>query len=348
MENTPFQFGISRSDTPSIVRFLDDELRQDAGFSIRDEFPAVFGDFPGGNSLYVESAGRVVSHVAYLTRVFRHPHFHFKVGLIGSVVTAEAFRGHGIASSLLREALLQLKNNGCLFAILWAENPEFYRPLGFERAGQEQSLKFTADEINDCEVTEAVVEFDPRLHAEGVWRLYRQHELTVDRSLQEFKRLCRIPNARIFVTLSDEGGVTSYIVIHKGLDFQNYIHEWGGTMDHVRANVARVQKQFFSDRELTLIAPGRYDLKKLRPLAVETSHGVVGMVKLLDRPRLRALYNDYLKLSGEKAWMGEEWGGDGRSVPTKTDSEFLRAVLGDDGRSAHPVLPFFLWGLDSI
>lgn len=347
MESVPLQFGHSRSDTPAIVRFLDEQLRPEAGFSVRDEFPAVFGDYPGGQSLYVESQGRVVSHVAYLTRVFRHPLFHFKVGLIGSVVTSEAFRGHGIASSLLREALLQLKNNGCLFAVLWAENSEFYRPLGFERAGWEQSLRFAASEIADADLNETVVAFDPRVHTEGIWRLYRQHSLTVDRSLQEFKRLCRIPNTRIFVT-ENHDSVSSYIVIHKGLDFENYIHEWGGKLEQVRANIARVQRQVFPDRELTLIAPGQYDLKCLRPMALESSTGVLGMVKLLDRPRLRAVYLDYLKATGAKLWMGEEWGGDGRSLPTKTDAEFMRAVLGHAGETPHPVLPFFLWGLDSI
>lgn len=348
METNSLHFGITPSHSPSIVRFLDGELRADAGFSVRDEYPAVFGDYPGGHSLFVKNAqGEVVAHVAYLTRVFTHSLYQFKIGLIGSVATAEPYRGHGIASALLREALMQLKSAGCLFAVLWAENPEFYRPLGFERAGREQALRFSAREIVDEDLSEPVFPFDPRRHTEGIWRLYRQHKVTVDRSLQEFKRLCRIPRARIFITANEETP-TSYIVIHKGLDFANYIHEWGGKLENVRANIARVQKQILPERDLTLIAPGDYDLKTLRNLAVQTTPGVLGMVRLLDRARLRAVYLDYLKAIGAKNWMGEEWGGDGRSVPTKTDQEFTRAVLGDDSPSEHPNLPFFLWGMDSI
>lgn len=347
MEQSSFHFGMSRSDSPAIVQFLDGELRPGAGFSIRDEFPAVFGEFPGGNSLYAEVGGNVVGHVAFLTRVFRHPLFYFKVGLIGSVVTAERFRGRGIASTLLREALSQLKNNGCFFSVLWAENPDFYRPLGFERVGREQSLRFSAAEIVEEDIAEKVVSFDPKRHMEAIWRLYHQHPLTVDRSLQEFKRLSRTPQARIFVTVTDEV-VTSYLVVHKGSDFENYIHEWGGRLESVRSNIAHVQKKVFGEKDLTLIAPGDWDLKKLRSLAKETQAGVVGMAKLLDRQRLRALYLDYLKAIGQKSWMGDEWGGDGRSVSSKTDSEFLRAILGDQGESSHPLLPFFLWGFDSI
>ncbi len=339
---------MASSDSPGIVRFLDAELRPHAGYSIREEYPSVFGDLPGGQSIYVESEGRVVSHVAYLTRVFRHPHFHFKVGLIGSVVTAQAYRGHGIASSLLREALLQLKNAGCLVAVLWAENAEFYSPLGFVRAGKEQAIRFSSSLISEADLIEPALEYDPKLHAESVWRLYRQHDLTVDRSLQECKKLCRIPHARVFVTQSPDGAVTSYLAVHKGMDFQDYIHEWGGSIESLRANIAWVQKQVYPDRELTLIAPGHYDLKLLRAISIGSSDGILGMIKLLDRPRLRALYFDYLKAIGEKSWMGEEWGGDGRSVPTKTEGEFIRGVFGESTPSAHPVLPFFLWGFDSI
>ncbi len=347
MDLSSLQVGITRSDSKPIVRFLDASLRQNAGFSIQDEYPAIFGDYPGGHSLYAEVGGEVIAHVAYLTRVFRHPLFHFKIGLIGSVVTHPDFRGHGIAPALLKEALLQLKNNGCLLSVLWTDNPDLYRPLGFERAGREQALRFSAAGIADADLSDPVFPFDPKRHVEGVYRLYLQHKLTVDRSLQEFKRLCRVPNARLFVTLNQDA-VTSYTVVNKGLDFPDYIHEWGGKLETVRANVARVQKQLMPEKQLTLIAPGDYDLKLLRLMSSDSWEGVLGMVRLLDRQRLRALYLDYLKAIGEKNWMGEEWGGDGRSVPTRTDSDFVSAVIGTDSKPEHPVLPFFLWGLDSV
>jgi GNAT superfamily N-acetyltransferase len=347
MEQTPVQFGIAKSDSLPIVQFLDEAIRPGVSFSVRDEFPSVFGDYPGGQSLFAEHSGKVIAHVAILPRVFRHPLFHFKVGLIGSVVTTPEFRGHGIASALLRESLVQLKNAGCLFAVLWAESPAIYKALGFERTGTEQSLRFSSSEIVDEDLTEAVYAFDSRKHVEGLWRLYRQHKVSIDRSLQEMKRLCRIPESKIFVTLSGET-VTSYIVVNKGLDFPNYIHEWGGRLETVRANIARVQRQYFPQTDLTLIAPGSYDLSLLRRMTKEHHVGVVGMMKLLDRQRLRAVYLDYLKASNERNWMDETWGGDGRSPSHRTDAEFMKAVLGDATTTATPKLPFFLWGLDSI
>jgi hypothetical protein len=119
-------------------------------------------------------------------------------------------------------------------------------------------------------------------------------------------------------------------------------------LESVRSNIAFIQKKVFGPSDLTLIAPGEWDLRKLRSLAKDSHPGVLGMAKLLDRPRLRAVYLNYLKATGAKSWMGEEWGGDGRSVPKKTDAEFLRAILGDETENTHPLLPFFLWGFDSI
>jgi GNAT superfamily N-acetyltransferase len=347
LESSSLSFGSIRSDDASIVRFLDEELRAQAGFSVRDEFPAVFQELPGGNSFYAEQNGKIVAHAACLTRIFRHPRFHFKVGLIGSVVTTPEYRGVGLASLLVKTALAELKNSGCFVAILWAENPAMYRALGFERAGREQSLQFSAPEISEDDLGEPVIEYDPKRHAEGVWRLYHQHRWTLDRSLQEMKRLCRVPGTKVFVTLNSDS-VTSYLAVQKGLDFPNYIHEWGGRMETVRSNIARVQKQFYPSHNLTLIAPAAYDLSLIRPLAQTHSVGVVGMMKLLDRGRLRAVYLDYLKAVGESNWLDDSWGGDGRSVSTKTDSEFVKAVFGDENEMDHPVLPFFLWGFDSI
>jgi hypothetical protein len=144
------------------------------------------------------------------------------------------------------------------------------------------------------------------------------------------------------------GSVTSYLAVQKGLDFPNYIHEWGGRLETVRNNIARVQRQFYPSQDLTLIAPAAYDLTVIRSLAQRHSVGVLGMMKLLDRGRLRAVYLDYLKSEGERIWLDESWGGDGRSVSTKTDSEFLKVVFGDESEPEHPLLPFFLWGFDSI
>ena len=51
-----------------LFRFLNSELRSKVSYSIKDEYPAVFGEFPGGISLLIRSENRIVAHAAFLVR----------------------------------------------------------------------------------------------------------------------------------------------------------------------------------------------------------------------------------------------------------------------------------------
>jgi len=331
-----------------IVGFLDHQLRDRAGFSIQDEYPAVFGEFPGGESLFIEREGRVVSHVAYVARDYHHPEYRLKVGLIGSVATAAEWREHGLASQLVRATLAEVKAKGCALALLWSDAPEFYVGFGFERAGRERDFRFSPQAMLDSSVT--ALPFDPGRHGHWVWRLYLKHAGRLDRSLEEQKRLFRVPKARVFVT-EKNGEVTSYIVIHKGADFANYVHEWGGDLMSVRDNVASTQRQFFPDQPLTLIAPAHYDLAPLRSIASEEWPGVLGLIKILDRGTVMATYLNHLKKLGHVASWQREAGTlkvDGQIYPVGQEGEMTRLVFGNEENPVLPVLPFFLWGFDSI
>lgn len=331
-----------------IVGFLDQQLRDRAGFSIQDEYPSVFGEYPGGESLFVERNGKVVSHLAYVARDFHHPEFRLKIGLIGSVATAAEYREQGFASTLVRSALTELKSKGCAIALLWSDTPEFYVGFGFERAGRERDFRFSPQAV--LEGATSSVPFDPGRHGHWIWRLYLKHAGRLDRSLEEQKRLFRVPKARVFVTEKD-GEVTSYLVIHKGADFANYIHEWGGDLMAVRDNIASTQKQFFAEQPLTLIAPSHYDLAPLRSIASEEWPGVLGLIKVLDRGTVMANYLNHLKKLGRVASWQRDAGTlkvDGQLYPVQQESDFIKLVFGNEETPVLPVLPFFLWGFDSI
>ena len=327
-----------------LIEFLDSTLRQDAGFSVREEYPSLFGEYPGGESWLIENDGRPASHLGIVVREFRHPAYRVKIGLIGSVVTAPEFRSHGMASLLIREALTALKRRGVAVCVLWSDASEFYRPFGFFRAGHEIDFKFSFSSVAGVpDINDQVMPYQPERHAHLTWHLYQRHEVKVDRSLEEHKRLMQIPRSRTFVT-EREGKVTSYIVENKGADFENYIHEWGGPILEVRRNLAWVQTRVMADRHLTLIAPAHYDLEPLRTIAVRRWEGVLGLINVLDRRAVLRAYADFLRASGESEGLG--------TVPEK-DFDLIRKVFGaggemTEGGSSSPRLPFFLWGFDSI
>ncbi len=346
-----FQHG--NSDTTAdntrrrLIEFLDEQLRPGLEHSLKEEYPSLFGEFPGGESFYIESCGQVASHAAFLIREFRNGERRLKVGLIGSVTTGPDFRGQGMAKAVLNETVTELKRQGCVIAVLWSGQPDFYRLLGFFRAGREMDLRFTSESVPAVEGS--AMEYDPDRHAHLVWRLYQKHDVHLDRSLEEQKSLLRIPKARVFITEKD-GRVTSYVAINKGADFTDFIHEWGGETDELRRNVAWVQRHAFSDRPLTMIAPYHYRLEALRQIADRSTDGVLGLVKVLDRGKLLAAYREFLRASGIEA----KWEGDERvtfaegTLETGTDEGLLKAVFGGEDAFNHPALPFFLWGFDSI
>ncbi|MBI1861985.1 MAG: GNAT family N-acetyltransferase [Deltaproteobacteria bacterium] len=331
---------------PGLVDFLNVQIRPKADFSIKDEYPSLFGEYPGGTSLVARINGLTAGHVGILAREFVGPSVRFKIGLIGSVVTAPEFRNHGVASLLLDRALKELKSRGCIVACLWSGEADFYEKFQFHRAGREVMFKFNQTAIPEDSTPS--VEFDEKKHTHLIWRLYQRHTLRVDRSLEEQKQLVRIPKSRIYLTLKGTE-VTSYIVVNKGADFTDYIHEWGGDLTEVSRNIAGTQKHHFKDRPLTLIAPASYDLTKLRALASEEGKGVLGLMHALDRTLLTKIYASFLR------GQGVEFTSDGRIFRFQKDEylsqsgkEALSLVFGDATEPRHPVMPFFLWGYDSI
>ncbi|MBI4403449.1 MAG: GNAT family N-acetyltransferase [Deltaproteobacteria bacterium] len=335
----------SEGASPLLVDFLNEQLRQSSGFSIRDEYPALFNNPPGGESLYVRIHGRIVSHVGTLVREHLHPAYRMRIGLMGSVVTAPEFQNQGLAKACLLQALQSLRKQGAQVAVLWSNNSEFYKGFEFARAGRESNFRFTAQSVPIGAMAQP---FDYQKHVHQTWRLYCKHEVRLDRSLEEHKRLVRVPRTKIFVTEKD-GQVSSYVAIHKGMDFTNYIHEWAGDPKEVQKNVSWVQKNQFADAELTLIAPSCYPLQAIQKFSKMEWQGVVGLMKILDRKGCLSVYRRYL----QSQKVPHQWGDsgtvviDGSEFSLASEPDCLRLVFGDE-TTCHPTLPFFLWGFDSI
>lgn len=333
---------------PEIQGFLDSQLRPDMGYSIWDEYPSVFGEYPGGGSHVAVDKGKVVSHAAFVTREFQYGDLRMRIGLVGSVVTSPEYRGQGMAKRVLTETINELKKRGCAIAVLWTGQPDFYRHLGFFRTGRELDYRFTPDGVPSTD--QIAIEYDESRHAHWVWRLYQKHDVRVDRSLEEQKKLCRVPGARLFLTERD-GRVLSYIVIHKGADFKNYIHEWGGQPDEVAQNISWVQRNHFRQHNLTLIAPAHYHLREIDHIASAQWYGVLGMMRVLNRPKLIATYLDHVKRVGYEATYFRRDNiirfPEGVASVVR-DEDLLNLVFGEGAFPEYPAIPFFLWGFDSI
>ena len=244
--------------------------------------------------------------------------------------------------------MLFRSKRGCLIALLWSDQTEFYLTLGFHRAGREQDLRFSAEGVRSDFGMVRPMNFDQDSHL--IWRIYQKQSYRLDRSLEEQKKLLKTPNSKVFVT-EKEGKLTSYIAINKGVDFTDYIHEWGGDISEVQRNISFCQRNYFSEKPLTLIAPSDCDVSMLKQISEDKWEGVLGLVKVLDRNMLLSTYMNFLKERN----IDHVWSRDKDAIlfsneefALKTDLDIIQLVLGDEDRHHHPVLPLFLWGFDSI
>ncbi len=98
-------------------------LRFDPFFHPRDMWVATDGE-------------EVVSCLWVLRRLFFDGERFLLGGGIANVATHPDFRGKGLASSLLEEAILQSKKEGLSFLILVTEIPAFYGRFGFQDLGK--------------------------------------------------------------------------------------------------------------------------------------------------------------------------------------------------------------------
>ena len=214
---------------------LQESLRSDqAPYSILDEYPLVLSEESFQRSFCVLSNNsnnsEVIAHANYLPRwvVDRHRRRIGAIGLIGNVATNSHFRGQGIMPRLLDHICSRAQQDGMESLLLWSQQDDFYRKIGFEPTGQE--FLFTIDS-RKCSTGSAsrifrITESDLDDHLAQQLLDLRPKQETLDRSLAEFRRLIRIPDLYLVLQM-DRLTPKSYAIIGKGADLIGVIHEWG-------------------------------------------------------------------------------------------------------------------------
>jgi predicted N-acetyltransferase YhbS len=105
-------------------------------FSVRELFARNM-DFDSAFSfadvLLACDAGRPVSCVQIFEKPIRLRHERVTLGGIGSVATHASARGKGLASELLRQAIVRMRARGMALSLLFTGRFTFYEPLGWQQ-----------------------------------------------------------------------------------------------------------------------------------------------------------------------------------------------------------------------
>lgn len=340
------------------------------GGAIAAEYPIVFE--PRFDGRIVSIAGRdggpVHAACAMLTRVLVTPEAEFPVGLIGSVATDPAYRGRGLATRVLRTAEATFRNEGCVVAMLWANDPGFYLRRGYLAVGTEMDFVVPRQHIPRLPAADGIREATPD-DLPRVQELYERHPVRVRRSLEETGALLQGPGIELLVR-EEHGRVVAYSCQGRGDDLRGVVHEWSGRSQDVLALLRAHFERRAPDEDsthLVVMAPAnaRRLARDLDAIDSPSARGVLGMARLVSAcaaasllrrvagPRITVTADEQERTitvagpRGEMTLDEEEIvlllfapGGDRRPV------QALEAALGIDC----PGLPLspFVWGLDSI
>ena len=336
------------------------------------EYPLVFDQRFSGRTLELERDGAVRSACAILARDFHVAGRRLRAGLIGSVATDPAWRGRGLATELLAKAEAELRAQGCLFALLWAEDPAFYLARGYAPFGAEDDYLLVDELIPLLPEPSGVRELAPG-DVPFLRRLHAQHPAHVERSEAEFAALLTIPGMRVLVRARAAAAghpalPVAYACLGRGRDLADTIHDWGGATEDVLALVRAHLEQRFGPGEkgaLFLMAPpqaGEIGYRLLAAGAV-VRRGILGLGKILDLAAAAALFDSFVgdevastrgtgvllrgPASGaqldHETLQGLLFGGS----EVRTEVRAFLARLGFDGELPLPLEPF-AFGLDSI
>jgi predicted acetyltransferase len=179
--------GSTESYIQPVLQFLNYQLRPQSDLILQDEYPSFFRGLPGGESLFIERENKIASHVGIMRRRYQHPGFQMELGLIGSVATHKDHRGEGLASFLLQEAVKRLRRQGCTLALLWSDQPDFYLPLGFHRAGNELDFGISVEKARAAQTCCRIL--NKEKDVESVWKLYQKRNSKVQIL---YRRFCHV------------------------------------------------------------------------------------------------------------------------------------------------------------
>jgi GNAT superfamily N-acetyltransferase len=337
------------------------------GGSLAEEFPLVFGPRPSGRLLALEEDGQVLSACALLVRDLVLPETGLRVGLIGSVATDPAHRGRGLATQLLAEAEEELAAQGCLLALLWADDPSFYEQRGWRRVGHERDFVVPYEACARLPAPDGVRAAAPDDRG-AIHRLYSLHRHRVDRSARETAELLACPGMEVLVVQRSRD-VIAYSCLGRGADLGDTVHEWAGAradvLRLVRAHLERAARRGRRSPVVLMTPSSSGELHhELDARGLEGTPGVLGHGKLLDAPQAASIV---ARLAGPAARF--EVDGAGRIalagpageraldpaalldllMPARGERRAIEALARATGLSLErlPLRPW-LWGLDSI
>lgn len=349
-----------------LVDFLNANLRQNEQWPITSEYPTALTANNIHNMSIITEDEKIIAHAVLKTLIVKTPHAVFKVGAIGSVITHPEHRQKGYSRKNIEKCIELAQKQECDLVILWTDQFDFYRKMGFELAGFDYNYLLEKEEPLKNNQLRFVSgnNVDP----EALQRLYSQHTVHAVRSTEDFRQFLKIPNTHLFTAWNQNNQLLAYAAEGKGADLTNYVHEWAGQVDVLMDLFRYIRAQ--KKETLTVMVPSHSQnmRRHLEQGATLAHQGFLGMLKIVNTDGLLAKIKKAFRAEGfDKIVLEKQEGhfvfGFGTDLYTlENESDLVQLLFGpmninslsfvsDDTRyklSTLLPMPLWVWGWDSI
>ncbi len=183
----------------------------------RDFFKRYFDHDPAFRDdlcLVATDDGRLVSTLQVFPKEIAVGEVRLRVGGLGNVFTTDAYRGRGIASTVLRRAIEIMEQDGFDLSLLFASRLTFYSQFGWQAHRRRLGALALAAELPEPQLT--VRPFEPERDLDAVMRIYdaynrgRNGAVVRDRTYWQGQLRYAGNPAEVFLLTERRGEVVAY------------------------------------------------------------------------------------------------------------------------------------------
>ncbi len=273
---------VAKEEYREAIGLLDQVFRLEQGLpaTILPECPVVLGRKNSSRMVVISEDGRVVSHAAYILQRHSTPRGEFNIAAVSAVATHPDYRQRGHARAILEHLHELAAAEGADLAILGTGQPDFYRPLGYEYAGEEYHFeldpaRFTPPRLNGVIRPFAADDLNT------MRELHREKPYRISRDKAHFFAMLHCPKEKIFIAERD-GEVLAYAIDGKGEDMSGWIVDWAGSVEGIIGCIATALEGRSSPLRIALPEADSSFAGELTDLGFPVDTRPTAMVKVID------------------------------------------------------------------
>lgn len=245
-----------------VLEWLGAGLRPDQPGRLQQEYPLLFERNASVFHLTLYEGSTPVAFCSLWAVHFRVGVHPLRAGLISLVYTDPGHRGRGYAGMVVNAALSKARALKLGLALLWSDIESLYSRLGFVQAGaesllliDESTLQGAIEKLRGANAAEEIQIDSPEpADWKAIERLRGDRDCQLELDPGEISMMRSIPDMSVRVARSAEG-IVAFAMRGRGDDFEEVIHEWGGSPEAALRCCSSLLEDCEPYNELFLLTP---------------------------------------------------------------------------------------------